>query len=283
MATPQTYAEYLAELNRQLSSLEKKADRATGLDERMDVTNKLLIEVAKTLGRGIQVQPLPKLFPGLPHYNVRRYTLDIARTEPGEEIRLPGDTITAYSDGSLDGIYVRLDKASNEAVPLNEFNPYHYLAGFQKFWLETPAQSGKYLRLHVGREAGADAAATGRGMGSATEVSLVKIVPIAKADAFNTALPAAEADWIATAITPTNSPSYLRIYVCASVAGVFRVARTIGASTLTENMNAGGNLVAGAGYLFTVPWRTGDSINVRYSVTGGTINRLIIDEFGAAE
>jgi len=42
-------------------------------------------------------------------------------------------------------------------------------------------------------------------------------------------------------------------------------------------------LVADAAYMFTVPWRTGDSINIRYSVTAGTIKRLLIDEIGGAE
>ncbi len=110
-----------------------------------------------------------------------------------------------------------------------------------------------------------------------------KIIPAAKAALFNEALPAAEGNWLATAIAPTNSPSYLRIYVCVSVTGVLRVARTIAATTVTEDLNAGSNLAANAAYMFTVPWRTGDSINLRYSVTTGTIRRLLVDEIGAAE
>jgi hypothetical protein len=110
-----------------------------------------------------------------------------------------------------------------------------------------------------------------------------KLVPVAKADIFSGALPTAEADWLATAITPTNSPSYLRIYACVSVAGILRVARAIGGTTVTEDLNSGSNLVANSAYMFTVPWRTGDSINIRYSVSAGTISRLLIDEIGAAE
>ena len=116
----------------------------------------------------------------------------------------------------------------------------------------------------------------------ASETTLAKLIPIAKAALFNTALPAAEANWLGADITPTNSPSYLRISVCVSVAGVLRVARSQGATTLTENLNSGNSLTADALYTFDVPWRTGDSINIRYSVTTGTIKRLIIDEFGAA-
>ncbi len=117
----------------------------------------------------------------------------------------------------------------------------------------------------------------------ATEATLAKVIPVAKADLFNTALPAAEANWLGSDITPTNSPSYLRIYVCVSVTGILRVARTISATTLTEDLNSGTALVAGAAYLFTVPWRSGDGIDIRYSVTTGTINRLLIDEIGGAE
>ena len=105
----------------------------------------------------------------------------------------------------------------------------------------------------------------------------------AKAAIFNTALPAAEANWLGSDIEPTNSPSYLRIYACVSVTGILRVARTQDATTVTEDLNSGADLVADAAYMFTVPWRTGDSINVRYSVTTGTIKRLLIDEIGGAE
>ncbi len=113
--------------------------------------------------------------------------------------------------------------------------------------------------------------------------SLHKLIPIAKAAIFNTALPAAEANWLGSDIEPTNSPSYLRIYACVSVTGILRVARTQDATTVTEDLNSGADLVADAAYMFTVPWRTGDSINVRYSVTTGTIKRLLIDEIGGAE
>lgn len=117
----------------------------------------------------------------------------------------------------------------------------------------------------------------------AAEATLAKLIPIAKAAIFNTALPGAEANWLGSDITPTNSPSYLRIYACVSVTGILRVARTVGAVTVTEDLNSGTALVAGAAYLFTVPWRSGDGINIRYSVTTGTINRLLIDEIGGAE
>lgn len=120
-------------------------------------------------------------------------------------------------------------------------------------------------------------------IGAATESTLAKVIPIAKAALFNTPLPAAEANWLGFDIRPTNSPSYLRLYVCVDVAGVLRVARTSNWSTVTENLNLGNQLVANAAYMFTIPWRSGDSINIRYSATRGTIKRLVIDEIGGAE
>lgn len=115
-----------------------------------------------------------------------------------------------------------------------------------------------------------------------TEATLAKTVPLAKADIFNTALPVAEADWLGAAIVPSNSPSFLRLYVCVAVAGIFRVARTVGGVTIDENMNAGNPLVANAGYLFDVEWRATDTINFRYSVTAANILCFRADEVGAA-
>ncbi len=112
---------------------------------------------------------------------------------------------------------------------------------------------------------------------------LPQTIPIAKASIFNTALPAAESGWLSNAITPSESPSYIRIYVCVSVGGILRIARTISTTTVVENLNGGIALTASAAYLFTIPYRIGDSINIRYSATGGTIYTLRIDEIGASE
>ncbi len=116
----------------------------------------------------------------------------------------------------------------------------------------------------------------------ATEATLAKSVPVAKAYRFNTALPTAEADLLAADIAPTNSPSSLRVYFQASVAGILRCARTVSAATVDENLNSGALLVANACYLFSIPWRTGDAINFEYSVTTGTFT-IIVDEIGDGE
>jgi len=119
--------------------------------------------------------------------------------------------------------------------------------------------------------------------GGGSDIDLAKLIPLAKAAIFNTALPAAEANWLGSDIEPTNSPSYLRIYACVSVTGILRVARTVGGVPVTEDLNSGTALVADAAYMFTIPWRSGDSINIRYSVTTGTVKRLLIDEIGGGE
>ncbi len=110
------------------------------------------------------------------------------------------------------------------------------------------------------------------------------LIPIAKADIFNTALPAADTDILGAPITPTNSPSWLRIYGTIAVAGRLYLRRTVGGVTVSEDLNSGADLVANSAYCFgPIEWRTGDSLNLRYSATAANILILRIDEIGAAE
>lgn len=102
--------------------------------------------------------------------------------------------------------------------------------------------------------------------------------PINKSNTFNTALPAIGADLLAADISATRDPGVFRIYACISVAGVLSIARTVGATTVTEALNSGAALVAGAGYMFTVPVKAGEAYNFTYSATGGNISKLQIDE-----
>ena len=103
-------------------------------------------------------------------------------------------------------------------------------------------------------------------------------VTIPKANVFNTALPAANANWLATDIIPSLAPGIVRIYVCVSIAGVLSVKRTVSATSVSELLNSGNALVAGAAYIFSVSWIVGESLNITYSTTTGTINKLQIDE-----
>lgn len=100
----------------------------------------------------------------------------------------------------------------------------------------------------------------------------------AKADIFNTALPAIGVDWLGADVAPTVSPSHLAIYVVVAVAGVLSVARTNGGVTVVEQLNQGVALTANVAYGFKVSWLTGDTINFQYSATGANILRLIANE-----
>lgn len=106
---------------------------------------------------------------------------------------------------------------------------------------------------------------------------------ITKARVFNTALPAANTDLLGSDITPTTSPSYIRIYFASSTAGILSVMRTVGGNTVAELLNSGVALITDAAYMFTVPWRTDDSINIQYSETGGDTLTLDIIEVQGVE
>ncbi|GAJ00829.1 unnamed protein product, partial [marine sediment metagenome] len=74
--------------------------------------------------------------------------------------------------------------------------------------------------------------------------NLTKLIPLAKAAIFNADLPTAEANWVGTDITPTNSPSYFSICpsVCLSI-GVFSMVGLGNASVCsysTGNLNIPG-------------------------------------------
>ena len=84
-------------------------------------------------------------------YNVRSYPLDTARTN--ESTGISGDTITARTDGDIAGCSVRLNRIAEDSIPLDFFNP--ITTQFVDIFLTTSAQSGKTLRLFIGREASA--------------------------------------------------------------------------------------------------------------------------------
>jgi len=94
-------------------------------------------------------------------------------------------------------------------------------------------------------------------------------------------LPAENGDWFESDIIVSGSPDavwYLNIDVCVSVPGAFSVSRTNGTDEWSEIQNGGNNLAAGAGYRFTVEVSGGDKLNLSYSATGGTIEKLRISE-----
>jgi len=61
MPYPRTYEEYLEELRKSLNWFERFSDALSGLDERLDLANKLLIQIANTLSALGSPAPPPAL------------------------------------------------------------------------------------------------------------------------------------------------------------------------------------------------------------------------------
>jgi hypothetical protein len=229
------------------------------------------------------------------YYNTLNIDLTNARTgKESEAINVAGDTMLVQTiTGSAS---IKLNDVTDEMNLINIALIRRVDSPFFRFFVINAAQPGKVLSLIVGRNGTFAATPTGlvklaNIAGAeinpatedtlllvATEATLAKFAPVAKAAVLNTAEPAAEAALIGAGVTPTKSPSVLRIYASFSNAGILRVARTVGGVTITEDMNGGDALNANAGYMFDIEWRTGDTVNLRYSVTGGTTLVIRVDE-----
>lgn len=95
--------------------------------------------------------------------------------------------------------------------------------------------------------------------------------PTNRVDVFNTNLPFTGTGFF-TAITPKRTPCLLRVYITVTVAGVLSLSRTKGGVTVTETLNQGNALVAGAAYMFPIAVSETETITLTYSVppTGNT-------------
>jgi len=67
-------------------------------------------------------------------------------------------------------------------------------------------------------------------------------------------------------LEPTESPTTFRIYACFDDGGVLTVRRTVGATTVLENLNGGANLAANASYFFDIAVHYGEEINLSYNI-----------------
>jgi len=146
MTLPRSAEEYERYIGERLNWFERLMDEATGTDERIDLTNRLLMELLKYFSVG--EKPVPPPFPQLPR--VIEFDLTAERSSPGEPFAVTGDTITAITDGTLGGIGVRIDRPGSDLVRFSECNPYPYLPGFTNLYLQNTAQEGKTLKLYVG-------------------------------------------------------------------------------------------------------------------------------------
>lgn len=86
--------------------------------------------------------------------------------------------------------------------------------------------------------------------------------PIFRANKFNTNLPETGTTILTASIKNTNNPGMLRIYICLSIAGVVSIRRTSGGATVSEQLNGGVALTAGAAYTFYIPWIQGEKIDL---------------------
>ncbi len=104
-----------------------------------------------------------------------------------------------------------------------------------------------------------------------TRFGITDIQPSSAGSIFNTALPAAEANWFGADISITSAGT-MRVAVQATVAGILRAAITRSATQKMLNLNQNAVLSANALYVFDIPVKSGDTLNLKYSVTSGTID-----------
>lgn len=83
-------------------------------------------------------------------YSTKEFALDTATTD--EEWIVRGDNLTAWTNGSLSGITVKLNHKNAPAIHLSAFNPL-VVADYWKLFITWTAQSGRTLRLLAGRQA----------------------------------------------------------------------------------------------------------------------------------
>jgi len=106
-----------------------------------------------------------------------------------------------------------------------------------------------------------------------------RFTPLLKGSVFNDAV-TADTDIFGSNLTPTNSPTTFRIYVCFDAAGVLTVRRTSGGTTVSEQLNSGTTLTANAAYIFDVPVESGESINLQYSVNATALKIMVLEVSG---
>ncbi|MEM2179072.1 MAG: hypothetical protein QW272_09670 [Candidatus Methanomethylicaceae archaeon] len=110
----------------------------------------------------------------------------------------------------------------------------------------------------------------------ASEDTLSRLKPIQKAAIFNTSI-SANTNIFSSDLTPTNTPCIFRIYAVFDTGGILTVKRTFGATTVSENLYSGNPLVANSAYIFDIAVRSGDSINLQYSVAATAILLMVME------
>jgi len=93
---------------------------------------------------------------------------------------------------------------------------------------------------------------------------------ILKNSLFNTPI-TGNKDIFTVGLSPTNTPTTFRLYVCFDTSGVLTVRRTREAVTVSEQLNAGAALTANSAYMFDILVESEETINLQYSVDATAI------------
>lgn len=203
--------------------------------------------------------------PPPPH--LKRISIALDQGLVKHERQIQGDTLIVENVSGE--VSLRLDSLDTEPIPLHAISRLAFDIPFWRLIFDAPAQPGGHIDLLVG---------TGLEVVRPPVGALVR-----RADIFNQPLPAAETNLIPVSITPALELSTLRLYVCFDVAGVLRISRTRpGEMLLTEDLNTGALLVAGASYMFDILWSGTDQVNFLYGASPGTIRRFLVHEMGGA-
>lgn len=105
--------------------------------------------------------------------------------------------------------------------------------------------------------------------------------PVNHADEFNVAAPGVNTDILGADLTPTHSPSRLRVTVLLATESVFKARVARSGTTFDADFNGGSALKANSLYTFDLVWMAEDAVNFQVE-TDGVIQKLQADEIGAS-
>lgn len=116
------------------------------------------------------------------------------------------------------------------------------------------------------------------------DVSESPLIPIELAIIQDESLPSADTSWLSGDISPSRSPTTFRIQVSVSVEGILSavIKREGNEQVVILNATSGPELLADVLYIFEILVHEGDSVNFRYSVSGGNIKVLRVQEIDSA-
>jgi len=114
----------------------------------------IIISLLKDLTRDVRAKKRDYLISVKPQ-NYELLEIDLSTAKDDMLYEVYGDFVLAETDGTLSGTKIRFNDKKNPQVDLGKFNP--IWTGFYRFYLTHSAQSGKTLRLFIGKDAQAEA------------------------------------------------------------------------------------------------------------------------------